>query len=69
LIPLYQYAITLGVEAKVIFKRQVFDIPEPRQMVTEHRVIVKECPECKTELKGSFPSSVKAPVQFSMAKE
>jgi transposase len=51
------------VEAKEIFKRQVFDIPEPRQMVTEHRVIVKECPECKTELKGSFPSSVKAPVQ------
>jgi len=53
-----------GVEAKEIFKRQVFDIPEPRQMVTEHRVIVKECPECKTELKGSFPSSVKAPIQY-----
>lgn len=52
------------VEAKAIFKRQVFDIPEPRQIVTEHRVIVKECPECKTELKGSFPKSVKAPVQY-----
>lgn len=55
------------VEAKETFKRQIFDIPEPRQVVTEHRVIVKECPECKTELKGSFPSSVKP--QSSMEKE
>lgn len=53
-----------AVEIKKIFKRQVFDIPEPRKWVTEHRVIVKECPECKAELKGSFPSSVKAPVQY-----
>lgn len=52
------------VEATKIVKRQVFDIPEPKKVVTEHRVMVKECPECKTELKGSFPSEVKAPVQY-----
>ncbi|WP_414513421.1 DUF6444 domain-containing protein [Nostoc sp. PCC 9305] len=49
---------------KKIIKRQVFDIPPPRIIVTEHRVTVKECPECKTLLQGSFPKSVTAPVQY-----
>lgn len=49
---------------KKIIKRQVFDIPAPRIIVTEHRVTVKECPECKTLLQGSFPESVTAPVQY-----
>ena len=53
-----------AVEATKIFKRQVFDIPKPRLFVTEHRVIVKECPGCKAELKGSFPVGIKAPVQY-----
>ncbi|MEA5624845.1 IS66 family transposase [Nostoc sp. UHCC 0251] len=50
--------------AKKIIKRQVFDIPDPGIIVTEHRVAVKECPECKTLLQGSFPKSVIAPVQY-----
>lgn len=49
---------------KKIIKRQVFDIPAPRIIVTEHTVAVKECPECKTLLQGSFPESVVAPVQY-----
>jgi transposase len=49
---------------KKIIKRQVFDIPAPRIIVTEHRVTVKECPECKTLLQGSFPKAVTAPVQY-----
>lgn len=51
---------------KKIIKRQVFDIPAPRIIVTEHRVTVKECPECKTLLQGSFPESVTAPVQYGV---
>lgn len=53
-----------NVGIKKIIKRQVFDIPAPRIIVTEHRVTVKECPECKTLLQGSFPESVTAPVQY-----
>jgi transposase len=50
--------------AEKIIKRQVFDIPDPRIIVTEHRVKVKECPGCKAHIQGSFPESVKAPVQY-----
>lgn len=49
---------------KKIIKRQVFDIPAPRIIVTEHRVAVKECPECRTQIQGSFPESVTSPVQY-----
>ncbi|WP_228056734.1 IS66 family transposase zinc-finger binding domain-containing protein [Microcoleus sp. LEGE 07076] len=44
--------------------RQVFDIPTPKIIVTEHQVGVKKCPECKAQIQGSFPESVKAPVQY-----
>ncbi|MGB3508851.1 MAG: IS66 family transposase zinc-finger binding domain-containing protein [Microcoleaceae cyanobacterium] len=49
---------------KKIIKRQVFEIPEPEIIVTEHRVAVKECPECQAQIQGSFPKSVTAPVQY-----
>jgi transposase len=52
------------VEAKKMIGRQVFDIPTPKIIVTEHQVGVKECPECKAQIQGSFPESVKAPVQY-----
>lgn len=45
------------VEASKIIKRQVFDIPTPRIIVTEHRVTVKKCPECRTQIQGNFPFS------------
>lgn len=53
-----------AVKGKKIVKRQVFDIPEPSAVITEHRVMFKKCPACRAEVKGSFPSSVKAPVQY-----
>jgi transposase len=49
-----------------IIKRQVFDIPEPKIKVTEHRVEVKQCPECQRKVQGSFPQLVKAPVQHGV---
>ncbi|NJL52676.1 MAG: IS66 family transposase [Hydrococcus sp. SU_1_0] len=52
------------VEAGKIIKRQVFDIPDPQIIVTEHQVEVKECPGCKAHIQGNFPESVKAPVQY-----
>jgi transposase len=47
-----------------VIKRQVFDIPEPKIEVTEHQALVKECPQCHQKSCGSFPDSVKAPVQY-----
>jgi transposase len=47
-----------------IIKRQVFEIPAPRIIVTEHQVTVKKCPKCNATIQGSFPESVKAPVQY-----
>jgi transposase len=52
------------VSVEKIIKRQVFDIPAPQIIVTEHRVAVKECPKCFAHIQGSFPELVKAPVQY-----
>jgi len=45
-------------------KRQVFEVPEPKVEVTEHRIEAKICPCCGKIAKGSFPENVNAPVQF-----
>lgn len=44
--------------------RQVFDIPQPKIKVTEHRVEVKCCPCCGNACRASFPENVKGPVQY-----
>src|SRR5215470_3525648 len=44
--------------------RQVFDIPEPKVVVTEHRAHGCKCPKCDTVTWASFPDDVKAPVQY-----
>ena len=49
-----------------VLKRQVFDVPEPRIEVTEHRVEVKQCPQCQQKIQGCFPEQVKAPVQYGV---
>jgi len=44
---------------------QVFDLPEPGMVVTEHQVTVKICPACEAECKGALPPDVSAaPVQY-----
>lgn len=46
--------------------RQVFDIPEPRIVVTEHRAHVCCCNACGAATKAPFPEGVAAPVQYGL---
>ncbi|MFN3316503.1 MAG: IS66 family transposase, partial [Raineya sp.] len=43
-------------------RRQVFEIPEPRLEVTEHRISCIVC--CGQAHLGHFPSEASAPVQY-----
>ena len=45
-------------------KRQVFDIPEPKIEITEHRISEKICPCCGEASKGLFPENITAPTQY-----
>jgi transposase len=45
-------------------KRQVFEIPQPKIEVTEHRIEGKVCPACTKFNRAAFPEEVKGPVQF-----
>jgi transposase len=44
--------------------RQVFDLPLPHIVVTEHRIEKKCCPNCATLQQASFPKNVTAPAQY-----
>jgi transposase len=44
--------------------RQVFDLPKPQLVVTEHRVHDCACAFCGTTTRGRFPDGVNAPVQY-----
>lgn len=45
-------------------QRQIFDIPQPKINVTEHRVEEKQCPCCGKQTRASFPENIKGPVQY-----
>jgi len=44
--------------------RQVFDLPEIKLEVTEHRIEVKECSKCGHSNEGEFPSTVTNVAQY-----
>lgn len=45
-------------------RRQVFEMPEPKVVVTEHRALVVSCPCCGKETQGTFPKEVASPTQY-----
>jgi transposase len=45
-------------------KRQVFEIPEPKLNVIEHRCERKQCPGCGRQNIAQFPAGVEQPVQY-----
>ena len=49
-------------EHRIIGSRQVFDLPQPKLEVTEHRLGQVEC--CGVVQAGSYPAEVKGPVQY-----
>jgi transposase len=54
------------VEGTCVEKRQIFEIPQPKIEVTEHRLQEKQCPCCGKHSRGAFPNDVKGPVQFGV---
>src|SRR6266571_6745669 len=52
------------VQAEVVERRQVVDLPAPRPVVVEHQVEQKQCPFCQCLTTAAFPSQVRAPVQY-----
>jgi transposase len=53
-----------SVRGTIAEQRQVFDIPQPKVNVTEHRLEEKKCPCCGRLTKASFPENIKGPVQY-----
>ena len=45
-------------------RRQVFDLVDNQQFVSEHRAEFWKCDDCNHVNKASFPDSIRAPVQY-----
>lgn len=53
-----------AVQGSCAEQRQVFDIPQPKIHVTEHRVEEKKCPCCGENSRALFPENIRGPVQY-----
>jgi transposase len=53
-----------AVAGTIAERRQVLDLPEIRLRAQEHQIEAIRCPRCQESNLGSFPVSVKAPVQY-----
>jgi transposase len=45
-------------------RRQVFEMPIPKIVVTEHRAVSVTCPGCGKSCRAGFPQNVTQPVQY-----
>lgn len=45
-------------------RRQVFDLPEVKVAVSEHRAETRRCSKCGAKTKAKFPFGIQAPVQY-----
>jgi transposase len=52
-----------GASTADVARRQVFEVPEPKVTVTEHRIVSRRC-GCGTVTTGRAPAGVEAPVQY-----
>lgn len=53
-----------AVVGSCVEKRQVFEIPQPKVEVTEHRVEEKKCLCCGELSRALFPKNVRGPIQY-----
>lgn len=47
-------------------RRQLFDIPKPKLIITEYQQYSCSCPECGKTNYGVYPDQIKAPVQYGV---
>lgn len=50
---------------EIVDKRQVFDMPTPRLIVTEHQIVVHQC-SCGNKENGIFPEGIKSKTQYGV---
>lgn len=50
-----------------LIRRQVFDLPTPRLIVTEYQLECKRCPRCHAMTQAPCPERITAPVQYGSA--
>jgi transposase len=55
-----------GVPAIRVERRQVFDVPPLKIVVTEHRAETKQCPCCQRLVRAGFPRGARRPVQYGL---
>jgi len=53
-----------SVEAQLISKRQVVDIPPVQPVITEYRNYQRVCPKCGRHQHGSYPAGVNTHIQY-----